>query len=362
MGKTLVYVAILVLLVLGIYFFLFNKPGSQFDDKEAGFNIKDTAAIGKLFIVANDGESVLAERTDSGWVVNKKYKALPSTLNALMQTLNAQTALYPVTKAAYENVVKNLSSDGVKVEVYDRTGKKMKVFYVGGAGVNNIGTNMMMEGAKAPYVVTVPGFNGYLTPRFTSQLKDWRDRTVFNIPAEEIKSVSLQYADKPINSFVISHENGAIIVKGDTNITHHLSEMNTRKANIYLKYFTNVNCEGYLNGLSDMDTTIKTAPKQSSIDIEGIHGQHQHVDIYWMALNKRSKNSQVSNPDIPDDYDADRLYAVINDYKDTVMIQHYVFRKIFRKAFEFYQKDVAPESTMPKRPETPKNVMMHKDE
>jgi hypothetical protein len=86
-------------------------------------------------------------------------------------------------------------------------------------------------------------------------------------------------------------------------------------------------CEGYLNGLPDMDTTLKTAPKQSEIDVQGIHGQHQHADIYWMAINRRSKNLETSNPDVPDDYDADRLYAVINNGKDTVMIQQFAFRK-----------------------------------
>ena len=361
MRKTVIYLVILAIVAFGVYYFLFNNnnSGNQYPESEAGFTIKDTASIGKLFLVETGGEGVLAERTDSGWMVNKKFRALPSTLNSILETIAQQVPLYPVTKSAYENVVKNLSSDAVKVEVYGRDGKKMKVFYVGGVAVNNVGTNMMMEGAKTPYVVHVPGFNGYLTPRFTTKIRDWRDRTVFNIPAEEIKSVSLQYADKPMNSFVISRENGTITVKGDLSITQHLDGLNMRKANIYLKYFTNVNCEGYLNGLSDMDTTIKTAPKQSTLDIETIHGRHEHIDIYWMAVNRRSKNATVANPDVPDDYDADRLYAVINNNRDTVMIQHYIFRKIFRKAFEFYQNDApaAPQQSN----ELPKNVMMHRN-
>ena len=64
------------------------------------------------------------------------------------------------------------------------------------------------------------------------------------------------------------------------------------------------------------------------------------MDVYWVPINKRSKNLDVSDPDVPDDYDADRLYAVINNNKDTVMIQQLVFRPIFRKLFEFYQSDV----------------------
>ena len=78
-----------------------------------------------------------------------------------------------------------------------------------------------------------------------------------------------------------------------------------------------------------------------------------------MALNHRSKNQTVSNPDIPDEFDADRIYAVINNNQDTVMIQQFAFRDIFHKAFEFFQNDVPMQK--PVKKELPKNVMMHKD-
>lgn len=360
MRKTLLYLVILGILGFGIYYFLYTDHDNPFKQSEAGFNIKDTASIGKMFIISNGNDGILVERTDSGWMVNKKYKALPSTLNLLLTTLHQQEALYPVPQTAAENAIKALSTDGIKVELYGRDGKKMKVFYVGGASVNNTGTNMLMEGAEKPYVVHVQNFNGFLTPRFPSSLKEWRDRTVFSIAPEEIKSVSVQYAGKPVNSFVISRDNsGKLTVAADENITKGLDSMNTRRAGVYLKYFKNVNAEGYLNGLWDMDTTLKTAPKQSSIDIVGMHGQHQHADIYWMALNRRSKNTTSANEDVPDDYDADRLYAVINNNQDTVMIQTFVFKSIFRKAYEFFQKDAAA-PTQQQKYEQPKNVMMHK--
>ena len=342
MRKTLIYFLILLVLGFGIYYFMFNSSDNPFSATEAGFTIKDTASIGKLFLAANNGESILAERTDSGWMINKQYHALPATLNTVLATLNLQKALYPVTKNAYDNVIKSLAGDGIKIEIYGRDGKKMKVIYVGGTAVNNSGTNMLLEGAHTPFVVQTPGFTGYLTSRFPTAMKDWRDRTVFNIPAAEIKSVSVQYPDKPINSFEISRENSSLVIKGDTDITKHLDTPNLHRANIFLGYFSNINCEGYLNGLPDNDTTIKTAPKFTSIDIAGMHGQHQHVDIYWMALNKRSKNMTNADPDVPDDFDSDRMYAVMNNFKDTVMIQRFVFGRMFRKCFEFFQHDAAP--------------------
>ena len=48
------------------------------------------------------------------------------------------------------------------------------------------------------------------------------------------------------------------------------------------------------------------------------------------------------DPDIPDGYDADRFYATLNNFKDTVIIQRVSFDKLFRKAYEFYQVDTQP--------------------
>ena len=360
MRKNFIYLLILAILGFSVYFFLIRKNENSFGQAEAGFTFKDTAAIGRIFLSSNDGQSILAERTDSGWMVNKKWKALPSTLNQLMLTLYQQEPLYPVVQTAFDNVIKSLATDAIKVELYARDGQPIRTFYVGGPSVNNTGTNMLIKGATTPYVVHIQGFNGYLTPRYTARMNDWRDRSIINLPPDEIKSISLDYAGKPVNSFVLSRDNGQITVSGDEGITKNLGALNMRRANVYLKYFGNINCEGYLNGLADMDSTLKTAPKRCVLEVTGMHGQHQHVDIYWMALNKRSKNVNQTDEDVPDDYDADRMYAVINNNRDTVMIQQFVFKNIFRKAFEFFQAD-APSSNVPAKPELPKNVLMHKN-
>lgn len=343
MRKTLLYIAVLALLGAGIYYLL---PGSSsdspFDPKEAGFTIKDTGSIGRIFLAAANGESILVERTDSCWMVNKQYKALNSTLNLLLNTFVKQIPLYPVTKNAYDNAVKTMSTHGIKVEVYDRAGKKMKVFYVGGTAVNNTGTNMLMEGATTPYVVESPGFVGYLTPRYATKIRDWRDRTVFSTPANEIKSIQVHYADKPQNSFTaFRNPDGSVAVTVDPAQIPNGQPLNLQRAEMYFRFFGNVNCEGYLNGLEDNDTTFKTAPKHSSVVLTTTIGKIQKVDIYWMAVNKRSKNQKQSDiDDHPDEYDSDRLYAVMNDYKDTVMIQQLAFANILRKAKDFYKKDI----------------------
>ena len=341
MLKTSIYISVLAILGLGIYFFIIKDNDNPFGNDEAGFTIKDTASIGKIFLASYDGELVTLDRSKDGWIFNGKYKALPATVNTLLTTFATQKALYPVTKNAYDVAIKSLSTNGTKVELYDLKGKKMRVFYVGHLAATNSGTNMLIDGAKTPYVVQTPAFTGDLATRYTTRWRDWRDRTVFNYNADEIKSVSVQYEQNKINSFVISRNGSGYEVKGDPEVTTKLDTLHTTRAALYMGYFKNINCEGIMNGLQGLDTAIMTTQKMSTIDIETTHGTKQHLDVYWMPFNRRSKNQSSKGTDIADQYDADRMFAIMDGSKDTVMIQTNTFRKIFRQAFQFYNKEVA---------------------
>jgi len=340
MRKTLVYIVLLVLLGFGTWYFIFSGNTSKlYSSAEADFGIKDTASIGKLFLAGPNGHSMIVERTDSGWMVNKQYRALRSTVNTVLTTLNLQEPVYPVTQSQYNTVITILAGNSIKVEAYDRTGKKMRSFYVGTEANDFKGTYMMMEGAKQPYVVNKKGFQGYLTPNYPFEMADWRDRNIFQLAPEDVKTISVTYPGHEINSFVLTQNGGKITVTGSKDIIGD-KPLNERRSKVYTKYFQNVNNEGYLVGVKDMDSMLGVLPKRAIIDLTGTKGQHQHVDIYWMPLNRRSKNAVAEDPDVDSNkYDADRMIAVANNYKDTMVIQTYVFKNLFRKLYEFYRAD-----------------------
>lgn len=352
MLRPLLYILVFALLAAGIYFFIVKKDSTPFDTSEAGFHIKDTASVGKIFIAAAHGESITAERKNGGWILNGKYKALPSAVDLVLGTVATQEALYPVTKASYESAVKLLSTEGIKVELYDLKGKKMSIFYVGGTAVGGTGTNMLMEGANTPYVVQALAFNGDLRPRYSTRFSDWRDRTVFNIKPGDISQVTVTYNNDPLNSYSITQADNKYTLVGDPAITTTMGPLNTNRTKLYMNYFEQVNCEGYLNGKEGMDSVIKGTIKRATIDIDTKTGK-EHADIYWIPINRRSKNKLVANDDIPDDYDADRMFAVINGAKDTVLIQIPTFRRILRKSYEFYMTD----TKAPKIPQ-PNNILI----
>jgi hypothetical protein len=333
MQKTVLYLLLLVILGTGAYFFVFKEKASLFGEREAAFNIQDTSNVGEVFLARNNGEEITLTRTDSGWVLNKTYKARASNVNNLLGTLRMQQAQYPVPEKMHNSVIKSLAGAAVKVELYNRKGEKINTFYVGNEAFNYKGTYMLQEGAKTAYVVQIPGFNGYLTPYYSTDFDDWRDRSVINLKPEDIKSFSINYTEEPGNSFSITQDaNGPVITTDSSNN----NPLNKRRANAYLRFFTDIYCEGYLNDIPGMDSTIASVPKFCEMDVVAKNGWRQHIDIYKMPINKRSKNLNTLDDS---DYDIDRFYGVINNYKDTVLLQAYTFDKFFRRGIEFYQAD-----------------------
>jgi len=341
MKHTLIYIVILIALGFGVWFFFFRDDSNIFTAKDAGFTIRDTGAIGKIFIADENNQTVKLERTNDGWKLNDRYKALPTAVQLLLFTLSTQSAQRPVPENAHNDVVRNLASAN-KIEIYDRNDHKMRVFYVGDEAGGASGTYMLMEGGSRPYVVNIPGFEGYLTPRYMPIERTWRDRTVFDVDSSNITKVSVQYMLEPLNSFTINKTGNKTTVMLDPALMEGKT-FNEKRASTYLSFFKNVNCESIANGLNGVRESISSVPKLCGIDVEGKNGYRQHADIYFMPKSQRSKNMTSPITDTAGHFDSDRYYAVINNKADTVAIQTFIFNKFFRRGYEFYMDDVRPE-------------------
>lgn len=334
MQKTIIYLLLLTILGAGVYFFVVRDRENVFGENEAGFSVKDTSSIGMIYLVRADGNGIKLVRSDSGWILNDSFRARQNTLQNLLTTIHKQTALHPVPENSHNYVIQSLSGNSVKVELYNRAKTKLKTFYVGNETHNFTGSYMLMEGAKKPYVVHVPGQVGYPTPYYTTELKDWRDRTVFKFKEDEIKEVQVVYAEEKLNSFTIK-QNDKITVETEPGIAGS-NPLNEKRARAYLGFFEEVYCEGYMNGVPDLDSTIASLTKFCSIEVTGKNNRRQHLDIYFMPVNRRSKNLNMEDAG---PYDPDRYFGVMNDFKDTVVVQHLSFQRMFVRAWQFFEAD-----------------------
>ncbi len=198
--------AVLALLGLGTWWLLHrsSRTDSTLDTEATAFSVADTASVDKIFVALRSGVThTLVREARSYWTLDGKYTARPDQVRMLLNTLRRQRVKSPVPRAARNSVVRAMAGTGIKVEVYQK-GERTNTFYVGGATNNRLGTYMILEGAEDPYIVHMPGFEGYLTTRFLLSPDDWHTLPVFTLPLLALERVEVVTPGQPDSSFAIA--------------------------------------------------------------------------------------------------------------------------------------------------------------
>ncbi len=336
-------IIILLLLAIVAAWFVMQNDETTLKEAESGFSISDTSKVSKIFIADMKTNSVLLERKPTGWLLNGNRKTNPKLITMLLNTMQQIKVKTPVAIAARDNVVKRLSSIGTKVEIYQNAyridlfnkiklfpyEKLSKVYYVGDVTPDNLGTYMLLDGAKDPYVVHIPRFRGFLSPRYSPKPDDWISHEVFKHTLSDIKSVSVDFFEKPSESFKVnvtdSYGNYKLTKSIDgTNVTTY----DTLKLLNFLTSFTDLRYESRLNNLMSpirMDS-ITSSPPMYNITL--VDNKNDTVSVVCFA--KRSLPEEIKEEAyfelIPDD--RDRFHALINNGDDFVLMQYYIFDKI----------------------------------
>ena len=335
-------ITILVFLLLAISAAVLIMTNNKSTIKEAlkDFAIKDTASITKIFMTDKSPSQVTLTREAAGqWTVNGKFAARPDAINTLLETICRIDVRAPVAKSAYNNVIKTLSTSGMKVEIYSKE-KLIKTYYVGGSTQDNLGTFMMIENSNTPFVTYLPGFNGYLTTRYFTEENLWRDRTIFNYYPDEIANIYVEYPTKDKKYSYMIDAKTYTATSGDSK---EKPIVDTTKVSTIVGLFKHVNFEGFGDGvqLKVKDSILATNPI-AIITVIDKKGSKDMIKAFLKMLNK--KDSLIVGDDgKPRKYDIDRMFAVVNDGKDFVVIQHYVFDAIM-VTFDYFKKEA------PKKP------------
>ncbi|MBN1337840.1 MAG: DUF4340 domain-containing protein [Bacteroidales bacterium] len=341
MKKNLIILFIVSALAIIAFILSGTSRTGTFTKGENDFAVEDTAGITKIFMVDKKNRSVLLERIAGGnWMLNKEYHARKTGTDLLLYTIHHMIAKAPVPKTGRDNVIALLATQSVKVEVYQKVfrinlfgklkyfphEKRTKTFYVGSATQNNQGTFMLMEGADNPFVVHLLGFRGFVAPRFSTLEEDWRDHTVFRKKIHEIKSVVVEFMEEPEKSVeILSDGNDFAVVKRATNDT--LRNYDTLNLYNFLTAFSDLRYEALLN---DMDPDRK----DSIINTSAFHRVTlTDRDNHKTVIKTFHKPNDMQRYDMEGrlyTHDLDRLYALINDDRDFVLIQFFVFDKVLR--------------------------------
>lgn len=331
----------LIVIALGFLAFYLTKrnDSSSIRTELMDFAVKDTASINKIFIADRNGNQILLKRQeDNSWILNDKYPPRPDMMKNLLEVIHSVSVKSRVPKSGFNNVIADLSAGGIKCEIYTKNSEKpSKVYYVGNQTADALGTFMMIENSSVPFVMELPGFNGYLTPWYPAAEGIWIDPIIFSYNPQQIRQVSINYPAFPDRSFSLERKNNRFQLQ-IISTEKIYKDIDSVAVDNYLALFQRVYYEVPADKFSQgrRDSLIQSTPL-NEIEVENISNQSQLISIYPMPINETSLTVQDSLGN-PLKYDLDRMYGYLKAENKWVIIQHYSFDKLFRSGSDFMLK------------------------
>ncbi|MBL7816741.1 MAG: DUF4340 domain-containing protein [Saprospiraceae bacterium] len=322
---------LILLLVLAIVgsagaWYLTTKKESNLEGYDFHFAIKDTADVAKIFLADRTGKTVTLVRKDKvHWMVGNNYDVQPDMIKTLLETLNQVELKFRLPRNAVASVVKDIATEGIKVEVYNGSGKNLRTFYVGGTTSDDRGTFMMMENSNEPYVMHIPGFQGMLRPRFLTEEQDWRERFAFKLRPEDIKMLSVEYPTQKAKSFKLIREGIGFKVEPFYDVVPRINRPPVSgMIDAYLQGFSKLGIEGYEAGNPKADS-LKNSPVFARISITTKDNKAKTLNLH--PFLERNEQGQVMQS--PDGSVHIEHYFVDTSEGELMAVQHFVFQKVF---------------------------------
>jgi hypothetical protein len=196
---TLTLVALLIILGLIAYLFEWREVKEKkeaVERREIFPQFKEDEAA-TIEIKSKDRKVSLSKK-EGKWLVSlngSNYPAEKEEVENVFQTVKAMKrenvvstypAKYPVFEVDREN--------GVEVKLSKLDNTPFAHFFVGKNGPDLFSTYIRVEGEKEVLLLS-----GILKAAFYKELKDWRDKTIFNLKSEEIVQIDITSPKKKIS-------------------------------------------------------------------------------------------------------------------------------------------------------------------
>jgi hypothetical protein len=332
--RRLIFLSIIFFLILILVGVMVYKKRMLSQDPVMQFAISDTASLTRIFLADKNGNQSTLDKVSPGhWTVNGKYDVQPSKMQTLMDAVYRVRVKSPVPKQYREDVIRILATS-IKVMLY-KGDKLEKVYYVGSETPDALGTYMCIENADDPMITEIPGFNGFLTPRFMTKESDWKTNTIVSVAPEKIVEATVSYDRHPEISYRIIRSNGRYQV---SSLDPRVSTVYTNEKRIseYLALFANLSMEGYDPHATNVlrDSIVNTAPL-ATLTIKDDAGNEDIVKVFVKIL---PPGREVLDPETGQysNIDPNRYYAFTNKDPKIMIVQGYNFGRVLQR-FDFFR-------------------------
>ncbi len=184
-----ILVGVLAFLIVIVYI-LMNRPGET-DISGANSQLLvdvDSLNVDKIQIMSPANKIVL-EKRGTDWFLTEPvdYRANQASVTAMIHQLKSLAVKTIISSNPEKRSIFQVDSTGALVKIF-QGGQEHAAIVVGKRGQNYAETYVRKEQSNDVAVV-----DGSLTGEVTRTAKDWRDKTVLNLPRETVKTISYQY-------------------------------------------------------------------------------------------------------------------------------------------------------------------------
>ncbi|MFT7592682.1 MAG: hypothetical protein ACI9UJ_002621 [bacterium] len=334
----LIFVALLAL--LGGLYFLKSKPKTNDTPQDfQDFAIENTDDVTLIFMTnqVGDKQIYLRKQEDNTWTINDKFTAWQKKVDFLLNETMAKVEVQgPASKAAVPNILKYMSINGIKVEVYRNNSKEpSKVYLVGNTTPTQLGTYFKFPGENLPMIMQIPGFNGFVNLRYELDEDEWVSPTVFGSTKSEIESVEVTYPE-PSKNFRIDRRPGDKFAMTSERITEE--NKNTGAIKSYMTLFEKLNYETFVFTESDsLINSLRAAIPFCTILVKSTNRGTDELKFYpkksgekMHGLYDEQGNALVHDPS--------RYYALYNKMDRVLIVQDYTFGDVLKTSSDFLNR------------------------
>ncbi len=185
-------------LLIVVAYFMMNRPGENdisIGNSQSLVDV-DSVAVDKIEIKSPKSAATL-EKKGAEWSLSEPlvYRANQSSVTSLIHQIKNLAVKEIVSSNPEKRPIFQVDSTGTLVKVF-QGGQIHAAFIVGKLGQSYSETYVRKEQSNDVAVV-----DGSLAVWFNKAVRDWRDKTILNVPKETIKTISYQY---PGESFSLS--------------------------------------------------------------------------------------------------------------------------------------------------------------
>lgn len=333
--KTLLFLSLILLALAGLSWYFIKQGNKDYSalTRDRDFAVKNTEDIAVIILNNRIGDSVHLQKKDGIWLLNGRYKAYPNALQNLMDAISSIRMQSIPSSGYYKNIMDGFKGMGIQVSLFDEGHELMKSYWVGGATQQEYGTYFLMDGYKQPYIMEIPHFVGNIRERYDLSSKDWRDRSLFDIPSQYIEEVEVTYNYHSQNSFIIRKvENKLWLMDAGDHSTLPVNNQNLLKN--YLELFTGIGVEGIQN---DHPSRTEVEQMKPYCTIRVRTNQNDEIiecKFYPLMQDSTGNSKVISESEMGAAQDFFRLHVVRSD-GDFLLVQYPVVQPLLNSKYGF---------------------------